>query len=92
MPSKNRHSSGRHNANSTVAWPVPGARRASELVGDRIDDPIEEVADLAGAAAVGGPADDEQGDDRGTEHHECVFRGGLASITIVSGSRRVVGR
>ena len=65
---------------------------SSQLAGDRIDDPIEEVADLAGPAAAGGPADDEQRDDRGAEHDEGVFGGGLTSIISVEDSRVSAGQ
>ena len=50
----------------------------SQLVDDRVDDSVEQAAHLAGAAAGGGPADDEQRDQRGAEQHERVLGGGLA--------------
>src|SRR4029079_1336815 len=84
MARKNTNNSGRQSANSTAACPrSKGLRSGSELVGDGIDDPIEEMADLAASAAAGGPADDEQRDDCRAEHDECVLRGGLASISVV---------
>ena len=65
---------------ATVTVAVRCGARDSQLAGDRIDDPIEEVADLAGPAAAGCPADDEQSDDRGAEHDEGVFGGRLTAI------------
>src|SRR5436190_6074834 len=67
--------SGRTNANSTVADPAdPRSLRGIGVPDDRVDDVIEERWELARRAR---PRDQDHGDRGGGEDHERVLRGGL---------------